>query len=117
MLMKRSRNYKNMFDPSTELMRGRLDNGEWIKNFNPQYPYYEYMYREANAWESSFFVPHDTEGLIDLYRARLTLNSIWTLFLRSPGIPITSPKTLTLLSVNTAREISRITGSLIFIIL
>jgi predicted alpha-1,2-mannosidase len=70
MLMKRSKNYKNMFDPSTELMRGRLDNGEWVKNFNPEYPYYEYMYREANAWESSFFAPHDTEGLIRLYKSK-----------------------------------------------
>jgi predicted alpha-1,2-mannosidase len=69
MLMKRSQNYKNMFDPSTELMRGRLENGEWIKNFNPQYPYYEYMYREANAWQSSFFAPHDTAGLIGLYKS------------------------------------------------
>ena len=70
MLMKRSKNYKNMFDPSTELMRGRLANGEWIKNFNPQYPYYEYMYREANAWQSSFFAPHDTRGLIALYKSK-----------------------------------------------
>jgi predicted alpha-1,2-mannosidase len=70
MLMKRSKNYKNMFDPSTGLMRGRLENGEWIKNFNPKYPYYEYMYREANAWESSFFAPHDTEGLIGLYSSK-----------------------------------------------
>lgn len=69
MLMKRSKNYKNMFDPSTELMRGRLDNGDWVKNFNPQYPYYEYMYREANAWQSSFFAPQDTEGLIGLYKS------------------------------------------------
>ena len=69
MLMKRSENYKNMFDPSTGLMRGRLENGDWIKNFNPQFPYYEYMYREANAWQSSFFAPHDTEGLIGLYRS------------------------------------------------
>jgi putative alpha-1,2-mannosidase len=38
MLMKRSQNYKNMFDPSTGLMRGRLENGDWVKNFNPQYP-------------------------------------------------------------------------------
>jgi len=70
MLMKRSKNYKNMFDPSTELMRGRLADGEWIKNFNPQYPYYEYMYREANAWQSSFFAPHDTRGLISLYKSK-----------------------------------------------
>jgi predicted alpha-1,2-mannosidase len=70
MLMKRSKNYKNMFDPSTGLMRGRLEDGEWVKNFNPQFPYYEYMYREANAWQSSFFAPHDTQGLIGLYKSK-----------------------------------------------
>jgi predicted alpha-1,2-mannosidase len=66
-LMARSRNYKNMFDPGTRFMRGRLENGDWITPFNPQYPYYEYMYREANAWQVSFFAPHDMNGLIDLY--------------------------------------------------
>ena len=70
MLMKRTTNYKNVFDPSTELMRGRLANGEWIKNFDPTFIYYEYMYREANAWQSSFFVPHDVEGLISLYKSK-----------------------------------------------
>lgn len=70
MLMKRTGNYKNVFDPSTGLMRGRLDNGQWVENFDPQYPYYEYMYREANAWQSTFFVPHDVEGLIGLYESR-----------------------------------------------
>ncbi|MFZ0272872.1 MAG: GH92 family glycosyl hydrolase [Acidobacteriaceae bacterium] len=67
MLIKRSKNYRNVYDPSTGLMRGRLADGEWVKHFNPEYPYYEYMYREANAWQSSFFAPHDTEGLISLY--------------------------------------------------
>ena len=83
MLMKRSKNYKNVFDPSTGLMRGRLDNGDWVKNFNPEYPYYEYMYREANAWESSFFAPHDTEGLISLYKSKADfeqhLDSLFTI--------------------------------------
>lgn len=71
MLMKRTGNYKNMFDPSTGLMRGRLANGDWIKNFDPKYPYYEYMYREANAWQSSFFAPHDPKGLIGLYKSKV----------------------------------------------
>ncbi|WP_074586217.1 GH92 family glycosyl hydrolase [Pedobacter antarcticus] len=66
-LMARSNNYKNMFDPSTRFMRGRLENGDWITPFNPQYPYYEYMYREANAWQVSFYAPHDMKGLIALY--------------------------------------------------
>jgi len=66
-LMERSRNYRNVFDPATKFMRGRLENGDWIQNFNPQYPYYEYMYREANAWQVSFFAPHDMNGLVALY--------------------------------------------------
>ena len=70
MLMKRTGNYKNVFDPSTGFMRGRLANGDWVKNFNPEYPYYEYMYREANAWESTFFAPHDVQGLIGLYKSK-----------------------------------------------
>lgn len=66
-LMQRSNNYKNMFDPATRFMRGKLADGSWITPFNPQYPYYEYMYREANAWQVSFYAPHDMPGLIELY--------------------------------------------------
>ncbi|MHB9142888.1 MAG: glycoside hydrolase family 92 protein, partial [Paludibacter sp.] len=70
MLMKRTNNYKNVFDSSTGFMRGRLANGDWIKNFDPAFVYYEYMYREANAWQSTFFVPHDVKGLISLYKGK-----------------------------------------------
>lgn len=66
-LMERSKNYKNVFDPSTRFMRGRFENGNWVVPFNPQYPYYEYMYREANAWQVSFFAPHDMPALVELY--------------------------------------------------
>lgn len=82
-LMGRSKNYKNVFDPSTRFMRGRLENGDWIKNFNPEQPYYEYMYREANAWQVSFFAPHDMSGLISLYggpkKFEAKLDSLFTL--------------------------------------
>jgi predicted alpha-1,2-mannosidase len=82
MLMKRTKNYKNVFNPLTGFMEGRLANGDWVKNFNPYYPYYEYMYREANAWQSSFFVPQDIKGLIGLYKSKqafeLKLDSLFT---------------------------------------
>lgn len=82
-LIGRSKNYKNVFDPSTHFMRGKLENGDWIKPFNPQYPYYEYMYREANAWQVSFYVPHDIPGLIELYGGpknfEAKLDSLFTL--------------------------------------
>ena len=66
-LVKRSKNYANVFDKSTTFMRGRLEDGSWITPFNPEFPYYEYMYREANAWHVSFYVPHDMKGLVKLY--------------------------------------------------
>tara|TARA_R110002020_G_scaffold63170_1_gene168621 strand:+ start:16189 stop:18438 length:2250 start_codon:yes stop_codon:yes gene_type:complete len=74
-LKKRSYNYKNMFDAKTKFMRGRLDNGDWITPFDPQYPYYEYMYREANAWQLSFYAPHDMEGLVTLYGGKQDFES------------------------------------------
>lgn len=83
LLMGRSKNYKNMFDKSTNFMRGRLENGDWISPFNPQYPYYEYMFREANAWQISFYAPHDMPGLIELYGGPVAfeskLDSLFTL--------------------------------------
>jgi len=75
MLMKRAGNFKNFFDPVTGLMRGRLENGDFIKDFIPDYPYYEYMYREANAWQSSFFAPQDPKGLIALYPSKEAFES------------------------------------------
>jgi len=74
-LMERSENYRNVFDPTTNFMRGRLENGDWVDNFNPKHPYYEYMYREANAWQVSFYVPHDVKGLISLYGGKRAFES------------------------------------------
>lgn len=82
-LIKRADSYKHLFDPSTMLMRGRLANGEWITPFNPETPYYEYMYREANGWQSTFFAPHDPEGFIALYPSKevfeTKLDSLFTI--------------------------------------
>ena len=82
LLMDRSSNYKNLFDPSTGFWRGRIENGEWIKDFDPYYPYFAYMYREANAWQSLFYAPHDPEGMIALYPTKKSveqkLDSLFT---------------------------------------
>ncbi len=69
-LMARAGNYKNLFDPGTGFWRGKIEDGRWIEDFDPYYPYYQYMYREANAWNSLFFAPHDPDGMIALYPGR-----------------------------------------------
>ena len=69
-LLRRSMNYKNLFDPATGFWRGRIADGSWIKDFRPYYPYFAYQYREANAWNSLFFAPHDPQGMVRLYSSK-----------------------------------------------
>ena len=73
MLLQHSQNYKTLFDPSTGFWRGKVlrdGKGLWIEDFRPNYPYYQYMYREADAWNSLFFAPHDPKGMIALYPSK-----------------------------------------------
>lgn len=67
LMMQHAENYKTLFDPSTGFWRGKIDDGSWIADFDPYYPYFQYMYREANGWNALFFAPHDPEGMIALY--------------------------------------------------
>jgi len=66
LFMKRGQNYRNVYHYDSNFMRGRWDNGKWATPFNPKFPWYGYMYREANGWQSTFFVPHDVQGLIGI---------------------------------------------------
>ena len=73
MLLQHSQNYKTLFDPSTGFWRGKVlrdGKGLWIEDFRPNYPYYQYMYREADAWNSLFFAPHDPMGMVALYPSK-----------------------------------------------
>jgi predicted alpha-1,2-mannosidase len=49
-------------------MRGKNSDGSWITPFNPRYSDHEDSpYVEGNAWQWSWFVPHDPDGLMELY--------------------------------------------------
>lgn len=60
----RSQYYVNLFDPSTGLMRPRV-NGAWAEPFDPRAVTFHYT--EANPWQYAFFAPHDLGGLIGLH--------------------------------------------------
>jgi predicted alpha-1,2-mannosidase len=70
MFLRRARNYANVFDRSTGFVRGRTAGGAWISPFDPEEPYYNYMYKEANAWQTLWLVPQDVAGLIGLLGGR-----------------------------------------------
>jgi predicted alpha-1,2-mannosidase len=59
---KRSGNWKNVFDPSVGFVRGRYKDGTWVQPFDPAKPA-SYI-TEGVPWQYTFFVPHDTPGLI-----------------------------------------------------
>jgi predicted alpha-1,2-mannosidase len=64
---KRSKNYRNYFDPETGFMRGKLRNGNWTTPFDPAYSKHEGSdYTEGNAWQYLWLVPQDVNGLIEL---------------------------------------------------
>lgn len=60
--LERSTSWMNMLDPETGLMRPR-SNGGRLTPFDPREV--NNHYTEANAWQYSFFVPHDVYGLIN----------------------------------------------------
>ncbi|MEM9681420.1 MAG: glycoside hydrolase family 92 protein, partial [Bacteroidota bacterium] len=68
---KRSKYYKNLFDPETKLMRGKDSKGNFRTPFEPLVPTSPMNnpgdYTEANAWQYSWAsTQHDIEGFIEL---------------------------------------------------
>ncbi len=61
-------NYRNLFDPSTKLMRARTVEGRFVEPFSP-YKWGD-AYTEGNAWHYTWSVFHDIEGLIGLMGGR-----------------------------------------------
>lgn len=61
-LMSLSKGWEKVFDPSVNFVRPKDINGEFIKDFDPSLPWIGFQ--EGNAWQYTFFVPHDIEELV-----------------------------------------------------
>jgi len=66
--------YKNLFDPSTKFIRPKLPNGKFISDFDPMRGWDGFQ--EGNAYQFTWYVPHDVAGLMkligkDLFNERL----------------------------------------------
>ncbi|MEX0316122.1 MAG: GH92 family glycosyl hydrolase [Allomuricauda sp.] len=65
---KRALGYRQYFDSETGFMRGKNADGSWREPFNPKHSDHEHSdYIEGNAWQWSWFVPHDIKGFAELY--------------------------------------------------
>ncbi|MGD9630976.1 MAG: GH92 family glycosyl hydrolase [Pyrinomonadaceae bacterium] len=63
--IKRSENWRNLYDPSTGFMRPKMSDGSFKKDFDPLSTHGQ-GFIEGNAWNYSLYVPHDPAGMIDL---------------------------------------------------
>ncbi|WP_417127384.1 GH92 family glycosyl hydrolase [Phocaeicola sp.] len=83
--LKRSKSYKNYFDASTGFMRGKMLDGSWRTPFSPYASSHrDDDYCEGNAWQYTWLVPHDVEGLVECFGSKEAfVNKLDSLFLAS----------------------------------
>ena len=82
--LNRSRNYMNVWDPSTGFMRPRSTDGKFRAEFDVLSTHGQ-GFIEGNAWNYSLYVPHDPIELIRLHGGRKRfaehLDSLFTMYL------------------------------------
>lgn len=85
---KRAMYYKRYWDYETRLMRPIMSDGSFRTPFNPRFSAHEKSdYTEGNAYQWSFYAPHDMEGFIKLMGGRDVLEAnLDTLFTTSSQI-------------------------------
>ena len=67
----RSHSYRNYMDKETLQARGRLSDGSWRTPFSPYHSAHEVTdYCEGTAWQYTWLVPQDYEGLLEFYGSK-----------------------------------------------
>ena len=86
--MKRASYYQRYLDPETKMMRGVMCDGSFRTPFNPRYSsHMKSDYTEGNAFQWSFFVPHDMDNYIAAIGGKRELETrLDTLFTTSSQI-------------------------------
>lgn len=67
----RSHSYRNYFDPTTGFVRGKMADGSMRTPFDPNSANHRADdYCEGNAWQYTWLVPQDLDGLVNLFGSR-----------------------------------------------
>jgi len=80
--------YKRYLDPETKMMRGVMGDGSFRTPFNPRYSsHMKSDYTEGNAFQWSFFAPHDMDNFITTIGGKKELETrLDTLFTTSSQV-------------------------------
>ena len=79
----KSKRYSTYFDKETGFMRGKKLDGSWDEPFHPRFSsHWNTPYVEGNAWQWTWYVPHDVAGLVELMGGKeafaVKLDSLFT---------------------------------------
>lgn len=77
-LLRQADYYKNLFDQETRFMRPKLENGKFIEDFDHMKGWDGFQ--EGNAYQYTWYVPHDPVGLIGLIGQPLFNERLETMF-------------------------------------
>ena len=78
-LFQRAFNYKNVFDSSVGMVRGRYENGSWYSPFDPDKR--QFYITEGTPRQYTFYIPQDVSGLVKMMGGRRQLeNALDSLF-------------------------------------
>ena len=67
----RSRSYRHYWDPDLQFLRGRKVDGSFTEPFDPIFSNHRVSeYTEGTAWQYLWLVPHDVDGLVELFGSR-----------------------------------------------
>ena len=85
--LERSKSYRHFFDPQTRFMRGLDSKGRFRTPFNPfRSTHRADDYCEGNAWQYTWLVPHDVEGMVELMGGReAVLRDLTEFFDKTPS--------------------------------
>jgi predicted alpha-1,2-mannosidase len=94
-LLRRSKNYRNLFDRNTNFVRPRLQNGAWAEPFDPKEISIMKKWKdftESNSWQETFANQHDVRAYIELFGGRdAFLKKLDRLFNQSSDLPPDTP--------------------------
>lgn len=90
--IKRAAYWRNLFDKKRGFARPKDSKGKWIEPFDPYYSEHDFekaAYTEGNAWQHSWFAPHDVYALINMHGGALRferkLDSLFTVTSKMNG--------------------------------
>ncbi|MGF1735249.1 GH92 family glycosyl hydrolase [Photobacterium satsumensis] len=80
--IRQAKNWKNQYDTSRDWFVPRLENGDFISDFDPER--YEAGFAESNAWQYFWHVQHDIAGLVDQMGQEAFIQRLDDLFETTP---------------------------------